>query len=113
MYLLWKSQNGHIFYKWSRRLLAGGIANKITDEENGIIVVNLSRLNLLDRIQHAIKFIDFPEMLLHSQEDNITQLDKDVILSDAFIMAILRMSQTFVMVTDQPHHMVKREPVNY
>lgn len=86
---------------------------KITDEENGIIVVNLSRLNLLDRIQHAIKFIDFPEMLLHSQEDNITQLDKDVILSDAFIMAILRMSQTFVMVTDQPHHMVKREPVNY
>lgn len=86
---------------------------KITDEENGIIVVNLSRLNLLDRIQCAIEFIDFPEMLLHSQEDNITQLDKDMILSDAFIMAILRMSQTFVMVTDQPHHMVKREPVNY
>ena len=86
---------------------------KITDEENGIIVVNLSRLNLLDRIQRAIEFIDFPEMLLHSQEDNITQLDKDMILSDAFIMAILRMSQTFVMVTDQPHHMVKREPVNY
>lgn len=86
---------------------------KITDEENGIIVVNLTRLNLLDRIQRAIEFIDFPEMLLHSQEDNITLLDKDMILSDAFIMAILRMSQTFVMVTDQPHHMVKREPVNY
>ena len=86
---------------------------KITDEDNGIIVVNLARLNLLDRVQQAIKFIDFPEMLLHSQEDNITQLDKDTILSDAFIMAILRMSQTCVMVTEQPHHMVKREPVNY
>lgn len=86
---------------------------KITDEDNGIVVVNLDRLNLLDRVQRAVEFIDFPEMLNFTKGNKIKQLDKDVILSDAFILAMLRMSQTFVMVTEQPHHLVKREPLNY
>lgn len=86
---------------------------KIIDADNGIIVVNLARLNLLDRIQEAVKYIDFPELLTHNPEDNITQLNIDTMLSDAFILSMLRMSQTFVMVTNQPNHLVKREAVNY
>lgn len=86
---------------------------KITDEDRGIIVINLSRLNLLDRVQEAIKHIDFPELLHYSKDDRLTQLNRETITSDPFILAMLRMSQTFIMVTDQPHHMVKKEPVSY
>ena len=86
---------------------------KIIDEANGIIVVNLARMNLLDRIYEAIKYVDFPELAIFKNGDQVLQLATDIILSDAFILSLLRMSQTFVMVTEQPHHVVKREPVAY
>lgn len=86
---------------------------RVTDEDNGIIVLNLARLNFIDRIQTAVNHVEFPELLLFSQDDNIQHLETDVLLSDPFIHSLLRMSQTFVMVTEQPYHVVKREPLGY
>lgn len=86
---------------------------KIIDPVNGIVVVNLARLNFIDRIQEALKVLEMPEMLMLTNGDNIDQVQISTITSDPFILAVLRMSQTFFMVTEQPQHTVSKTPVHY
>lgn len=95
------------------QLITSSDVVKVIDLENGIVVINIARLNFIDRIQQALQVIEMPELLMLTDNDNIDQVQKDTITSDPFILAVLRMSQTFLLITEQPNFTVKREPVYY
>lgn len=86
---------------------------RIIDGVNGIISLNLSRLNFIDRIQQTIKTIEMPEILLRAENDRLYNLSKETIQSDPFILDVLRMSQTFVIVANQPNCVIDKKPLNY
>lgn len=86
---------------------------KVIDPKNGVIVVNLSRLNLVDRIQQTIKVIEMPDLLTRITGDRLDNISVDVIKSDPFILDLIRLSQTFVIVTNQPYQTVDKKPFSY
>jgi len=105
--------NKSVFMSVAGNFIYSNDIYRIIDPANGVIVLNLSRLNFIDRIQRAIKCIEMPEILLRSENDRLYNLSKETIKSDAFILDVLRMSQTFVIVADQPNYTIKKTPVNY
>lgn len=88
-------------------------AYRVFDPATGKVALNLAKVNFIDRIQMAVKFIEIPELMLVDRDYRVTPIDIDYITSDPFILATLRMSQTFVMVVDRKFMGIVREPVNY
>ena len=86
---------------------------KVIDAKNGIAIINLSRLNLAEKIQQTVKYVSMPESLQYIEQDRLATIDRDIVKSDAFILDLLRMSQTFAIVVDYPHIVNERKPVFY
>lgn len=105
--------NKTVLISFAGQLLYSRDAVKVFDAEHGKVMVSLSRINLIDRIQRAVKFLEFPEILLTYENYLSNPLDTEVILSDAFILAALRMSQTFAIIVDRQYLGVDKEPVMY
>lgn len=86
---------------------------RIIDREKGLIVLNLSRINWNERMQHAVNHMVFPPMLGLIEGDRLNQVSLETLRSDAFVLEVLRMSQSFVILTNQTYKTVKKEPVSY
>lgn len=87
----------------------------VIDQQTGRIVLNLSRINLIDRIQEAIKWMEFPdiEASLRDWDQQSHPISVDYITSDAFILSLMRMSQTFVGLVKADYLGISKEPLNY
>lgn len=105
--------NKSVFLSIAGNLIHTNDIYKVIDAKNGVVIVNLSRLNLVERIQQTIKYIEMPELLLHSEHDRLDVIDRDIVKSDPFILDLIRMNQTFAIIVDQPHFIVDRKPVFY
>lgn len=86
---------------------------RIIDPVNGYIALNLSQINLIDKIQKAVNFLEFPELLQVFGGDILKNISLDVIESDVFIMSLLRMTQSFAIIVNQPAYSVTKSPIFY
>lgn len=105
--------NKSVLISVAGQLIHARDAYRIFDAENGKVILNLSKINFIDRIQRAVKFIEIPELMLVERDYRVAPIDIAYLLSNAFILSALKMSQTFVMVVDQQYMGMSREPVLY
>ena len=85
----------------------------VFDATNGMVALSLSKINLIDRIQRAVNFIEFKSLIISERDYRVNPIDIEYIQSDAFIKELLTMTQTFIIVVNKPHLAVKDEPVLY
>ena len=96
---------GHLIYSRD--------AIRIVDENLGKVVLNLSRINFIDRIQLAAHYLEFSELMLADRDYRVNPISIEYLLSDAFILSVLRMSQSFAIVVDRPYMAVRKAPTLY
>lgn len=67
---------------------------------DGLYVINMLRYPLLDRYYESYQHIDLTSLGLVNVQANPTQVEVDAITSDAAIVALLTLSQSFIVVCD-------------
>lgn len=86
---------------------------QVINPKSGGVIINLSRISFIDRVQHAIKTLGSDELEVNLGTGRIQSLDLEYVTSDAFVNLVLRMSQTFAIIVDQPIVTIKKEPLTY
>lgn len=105
--------NKSVLISVAGQLIHNRDAYRVFDAATGKVALSLAKVNFIDRIQMAVKFIEIPDLMLADRDYRVAPIDINYITSDPFILTALRMSQTFVIVVDHAFMGVIREPVNY
>lgn len=106
-------ENKTVLLSIAGQLIYSNDVYRVFDAETGKIALSLAKINFIDRIQEAVKFMEFPDLMLGDRDYRVSPIDIEYILSNPFILSVLRMSQTFAIIIDHEFMGVIKEPVNY
>jgi hypothetical protein len=78
---------------------------------DNVFKIDFNNLNMLDRFYELLKYIDLSSLPISFGINNCTQISKDQLLTDENIIALLGLSQSFIVIVDSPKLDISRRYV--